>query len=122
MRLALDEHIAPSIAAALRAKGHDVIGVADGPELRGLADHILLDRLVLERRCLATFDVADFARLGAIRVAAADPHAGILLVSIRQFDPGGHQGRLIDAIDALMRRHPSDDAFADRLAWLQPAT
>ena len=122
MRLALDEHIAPSIAAALRAKGHEVIAVADRSELRGLPDHILLDRLVPERRCLATFDVADFARWGAIRMAAADPHAGILLVSIRQFDPGGHQGRLIEALDALMRRHPSDDAFADRLEWLQPAT
>ena len=113
--------MAPSIAAALRANGHDVIAVADRPELRGLADHLLLDRLAIARRCLTTFDVADFARWGAIRMAAADPHAGILLISVRQFDPGGRHGRLIDALDALMRRHPSDDAFADRLEWLQPA-
>ena len=122
MRLALDEHMAPSIAAALRANGHDVIAVADRPDLRGLADHLLLDRLALERRCLATFDVADFARWGAILMAAADPHTGILLISIRQFDPGGHQGRLIDALDAMMRRHPSDGAFADRVEWLQLPT
>lgn len=120
--MALDEHMAPSIAAVLRANGHDVIAVADRSELRGLPDHILIDRLALERRCLATFDVADFARWGAIRMAAADPHAGILLISIRQYDPGGHQGRLIEAIDTMMRRHPSGDAFADRLEWLQPAT
>ncbi len=113
--------MAPSIAVALRANGHDVIAVADRTELRGLADHLLLDRLALEHRCLATFDVADFARWGAIRMAAADPHAGILLISVRQFDRGGHHGRLIEALDTLMGRHPSDDAFADRVEWLQPA-
>lgn len=121
MRLALDEHIAPSIAGTLRSAGHDVVAVAQRPEWRGLADHVLLDRMAVERRCLATFDVADFARLGAIRIAAAEPHAGILLISIRQFDPGAHRGRLTKAIDALMRLYPSDDALADRLEWLQLA-
>jgi hypothetical protein len=37
-RLALDEMFSPAIAAELRDRGHDVIAVADRPDLRAKSD------------------------------------------------------------------------------------
>ena len=52
MRLCLDQHYAPRIAAALRERGHDVIAAEAEGELRGLPDEELLTFCVRERRAL----------------------------------------------------------------------
>ena len=38
MRLLLDEHLSPEIAASLRSRGHDVVAVSERGELRTAKD------------------------------------------------------------------------------------
>ena len=50
-------------------------------------------------------------------------HAGIILANPRRFPRSRNDmSRLVEALHDLLVAHPQDDAFADRIAWLGPAT
>jgi hypothetical protein len=48
-RLLLDEMFSPAVAAELRALGHDVIAVADRPDLRSKSDEEIFALLCLKQ-------------------------------------------------------------------------
>ncbi len=119
MRLLLDEHLDPRLAEKLRARGHDALAVAEDPALHGLSDPALLDHALVEGRAIVTYDAADFSGLAEERQVAGEPFAGIVFVSTRAFPPGrrGH-GRVVQALVALLKAHPSRSALAGRIVRL----
>jgi predicted nuclease of predicted toxin-antitoxin system len=120
VRLLLDEHVAPVIAAELRRRGHDVVAVAERPDLGGSAGGALWLAARREGRVLVTRDVQDFMRLVAADRAVGRAHPGLLLIHRGVFTRRGRDvGRLVKALDALLAAHPGDSALDSDVAWLQ---
>ncbi len=118
MRLLLDEHLSPRIAAQLRRTGHDVIAIAERPDLRGRSDEDAIDASAAERRAFVTFDVVDHLRIHGTAVRLRRPHPGLVLLTPstwRTSDQG--IGDLVRAVAALLEAYPSDDAMTDRVLW-----
>ncbi|MGH2946627.1 MAG: DUF5615 family PIN-like protein [Solirubrobacteraceae bacterium] len=122
MRLLLDEHYAPEIAEQLRRRGHDVIAVSERPDPRGLADEVHLATSPEQRRAIVTENVGDFRPLLANAVRAGNANYGLVCVSARRFPRAKNTiGRMVEALDALLRAHPGDDGMRDREVWLRDA-
>ena len=120
VRLFLDEHISPTVAIELRRMGHDVIAVAERHDLRGRPDLEIFADAAVGGRAVVTFDVADYLPLVHRSVQMRHSHGGlILLSSAGSWSKVEATGRLVAALARLMRAHPADDAFADRVEWLQ---
>ena len=85
MRLLLDEMISPKVAKQLRARGHDVVAVAERADLVQSADEQVLSQAAQEDRVLVTLDVADVAVLAGQWAAQGRLHAGIVYVSGTSF-------------------------------------
>lgn len=62
---------------------------------------------------LATFNIADFARLHGIWMAAGRGHSGILLISQQKWGPGELARRIIRTLVA-----GPDQDFRNRIAFL----
>jgi hypothetical protein len=121
VRLCLDEHYSSRIADELRARGHDVYGVSERPELRTVADPELWAHLQSERRTLLTENMGDFVALVQEASAAGDDHWGIVFSSPRSMPRGaGTIGLFVERLHDLMRRYAGEDDFRNRVEWLQP--
>ncbi len=121
MKLCLDEHYSPDIAAALRESGHDVVSVKERPELLSLSDEELLSAMAEERRALLTENVQDFAPLVRRRAAESTSHYGVIFTSPRSMPRSKETiGAYVKLLERLMRTHPDDDDFLDRVDWLTP--
>jgi hypothetical protein len=83
--LLLDEMFSDSIAQQLRAKAHDVISVVADSALVGLPDEQVLAYATEAGRALVTANIKDFAALDGRYRAAAQSHAGLILVSTKTF-------------------------------------
>lgn len=120
MRLVLDEHIDPVIAEQLRERGHDVMAVADVPELRGRPDELVFDQATADGRAVVTYDIGDFLKLHAARLASGEGSPGLVLVSPHTVPLGdrGH-GPLLRALVQLLEAGPSPDALRDRVIWIR---
>lgn len=118
MKLALDNHYSPAIAAQLRERGYDVIAVIErGWETED--DEHLLEQCAREQRALMSNNVADFAVLARRWATEGRPHAGLVFTSDASMPRGRSTiGRFVKAIDELLRSNPADDAFIGRLHWL----
>jgi predicted nuclease of predicted toxin-antitoxin system len=81
--LLLDEMLSGTIAEHLRAKGHDVLAVADDPALISLPDDQIFARATAAGRALVTANIKDFMPLDAQYRAAGRTHAGLILVSTK---------------------------------------
>jgi predicted nuclease of predicted toxin-antitoxin system len=119
LRLLLDEMYAPAVAQELRGIGHDAVSLhdADSPLPAGASDEEVLSAARAAGRALVTENVRDFRPLEADLVARSAHHAGLIYTSNRQF-PRGHSatvGRLVRALDALLREHPD---LRDRAIFL----
>ena len=123
MRLLLDEHFRPEIAGQLRGGfGHDVVAVLERPALVGKGDATLLEAARAERRAVVTENVKDFSRLQRYALVEEETHFGIIFASPRRFArPKGATGRLVLALDELLRKHPDDGELVNRALWLEPA-
>ena len=119
MRILLDEHISPVVATQLRLRGHDVVAIVERPELRGSDDAVVLAVADREGRALVSADVGLIA-LATRASAWGDGHSGLVMISRTFRRWPGSIGPLVQALDDLLRRSPADDAFADRVIWLQP--
>lgn len=119
MRLLLDEQHDPEVARQLRARGHDVNALAALAGIRGLSDVEVVDLAVSERRAIVTEDVRDFVVEHRRRLAARIHHFGIVLTSARRYPRNDASlGKLVAALDGLLRAHTADAALRDRLVWL----
>lgn len=119
MRPCIDEHYSPEIAEALRAPGHDVVGVAERVDHRGLDDGALLGMMQTEKRVLLTEDVSDFVPIVQEVAASGERHWGIAFSSPASFPRGsGRIGLFVDALDRLLRERSAEDAPRDRIWWL----
>jgi hypothetical protein len=121
VRLCLDEHYSPQIAADLRDLGHDVTSVKERQELAGLPDAELLALMRAERRALLTENVADFAPLIRQLGAAGEDHFGII------YSPSASMPRsratigvFVASLRALLEGHPGDQDFVNQTEWLTP--
>lgn len=121
MRLLLDEHLSPEIARRLRDGGHDVIAVAERPELRGRADRVHFACQREERRGIVTRDLADFRPLLREVMRSGGTTYGLVCVPHRFSLNRQHVGRIVRALELLLASHPDDDSLVRRggEAWLE---
>lgn len=123
MRLLLDEHYPTAIAIRLRGLGHDAVAVQERPDLIGLADRALLERMRDEGRAIVTEDRGDFGRLLKRGGEDLADHAGLVLVVPGRFPRGLDGGeRLALALDGLLRRDPAEARVPGCVLWLASAT
>ncbi len=107
----------PIIATRLRERGHDVVAVADDPQLRAMTDPELLAWAVEQGRRILTENVRDFRPL----VVDEPATHGVLFTSSRTFPRTKRGiGQLIAAIDDWITAAAKADQPIE--AWLQPAS
>jgi predicted nuclease of predicted toxin-antitoxin system len=121
MRLLLDEHLSPRIAAELRRTGHDVIAMAERPDLRGRSDDDVIDVATAEGRAFVTFDIVDHLRIQGTAVRLRRPHPGLVLLTPTSWRPSDQGiGGLVRALSNLIDADPADTALVDRVVWIEP--
>lgn len=118
MKLALDHHYSPAIAAQLRERGHDVTAALErGWEAE--EDEPLLELCDREQRALLTNNVADFTTVMRRWAAEGRRHSGLIFTSDASMPRGRDTiGRFVRALAELLRSNPGDDRFKDRVHWL----
>lgn len=121
MRLLLDELYPPSIAVALRDRGHDAIAVTEvGRELVGRPDEAILAAAADDRRALVTENSADLIRIHRRFLADRRPHYGLVLTSNRSLPRhrvDAFIGDAIRALERLLAERPGDDDSSP-LLWV----
>jgi len=106
-RLLLDEMFSPAIAAELCDRGHDVIAVADRPDLRAKSDEEIFAWASAERRWLLTENVKDFRPILLRALTGGQPGCGLLFTSSRAFPRSRkNPGPLINALHAWLTAEP----------------
>lgn len=119
MKLLLDEMLSPVIADELRKRGHDVEAVSGHPEREGLSDPEVLVLARREGRALVTNNVMDFRPLHVEAVAPGGTgHCGLVLMAGDYRRTRADVGRIVTALEELLRAHPGDRGLADSEAWL----
>jgi hypothetical protein len=118
--LLLDEMHAPVVAQALRDLGHDVMSVAENPDLRALTDDELFAWAADRDRRIVTDNVKDYRRLLLRSEESGRLTAGLLLTSSRTFPRSRRNpGPLIEALASWLC-HP-DVAQQPTEDWLRPS-
>ena len=116
-RLLLDEMFSPAIAADLRQLGHDIIAVADRPDLRSKSDEEIFAWASAEKRWLLTENVKDFRPIMLRALSAGTPGCGLLFTSSRAFPRSRkNPGSLIRALDAWLTTGPPAPPVTE--SWL----
>ena len=107
VQLALDEMFSPTIAEALRARGRNVVAVAERVDLRAMTDDELYAWAVAQRCWLLTENVKDFRPIMLQALQAGGGTTGLLFTSSRTFPRSRRNpGPLIEAIDAWLTKGP----------------
>lgn len=99
-RLLLDEHYAPTIAVALRERGHDVVAAAADSGLRGASDPEVFEWAAAAGRRIVTENIKDFRPLLMQALSSDSPVAAVLFVPPRRF-PRGRGDRTAVIVAAL---------------------
>lgn len=121
VRLLLDEMHAPVVAQVLRKRGHDVVSVAESPDLRAMTDDDLYRWAAENERRIVTENIKDFRRILAGTEESGQRRTGLLFTSSRTFPCSRRNlGPLIDALDAWLCGHGS--ATRPDEDWLRPVT
>jgi predicted nuclease of predicted toxin-antitoxin system len=111
LRLLLDANLSPrSIAAKLRAAGHDVLALAEDAAFEGLPDPQVLELASSEQRVLVTRNSRDFAPLARQWVQDRRSHAGIILIwtlDHSQF------AEILAGVEHQLRQRPSQEQWRD---------
>ncbi len=103
LRLLLDEMFSPAITAELRELGHDVIAIADRPDLCSKSDEEVFAWASAERRWLLTENVKDFRPIMLRSLLTGPPGCGLLFTSSRAFPRSRkNPGSLIRALHAWL--------------------
>ncbi|MGI9186801.1 MAG: DUF5615 family PIN-like protein [Gaiellales bacterium] len=119
MRLALDEHLSPAIAASLAEREIDVLAVVELEEFAGSSDIVLLARMARLDRALVTANYEDFARLDRLLSRRGELHAGLIYLAPTRFDlRRGRHAPLVDSLTQFVADHP--DGIHGLAYWLEP--
>ncbi len=119
LKLLLDEMFSPTIAAALRARGHDVVAIKEHPERHAASDPDVVSLARRERRAIVTNNVRDFRPLHAELVAAGQAdHAGMMFVPANMHRTKAATGQLVTALEAKLAEYPGDDDLANGETWI----
>ena len=88
-------------------------------ELRHQDDAALLTWAVGQRRSVVTEDAADYLALHRLRLSRGEHHHGLVFTNVRRF-PRSQRGigKLVRALDALLRSLPAEDALRADVRWL----
>jgi predicted nuclease of predicted toxin-antitoxin system len=117
VRLLLDEMFPPAVAAELRALGHDVVAVADRPDLRSKSDAEIFAWASGEKRWLLTENVKDFRPIMLQALQAGAPGCGLLFTSSRAFPRSRkNPGPLIRALHSWLNAGPPAPPVTE--SWL----
>lgn len=118
MKLLLDEHYSPQIAAGLRALGRDAQHLEERG-LKGISDDALMQLAASDRRALMTNNVRDFTPLAQTWAAAGLTHYGLIFTSDSKWPRGKNTiDRFVAALDAFMDARPAEDAMLNSIWWL----
>jgi predicted nuclease of predicted toxin-antitoxin system len=117
LKLLLDEMWPPSVAVQLRRRGHDIVAVAERPDLRTAQDAVVFGAAQAEERAIVAENVRDFRILAAYELARGSTHHGLILTSNRSFPRhvASSAGRLVTALDRLLSEEPDGTS---REFWL----
>jgi predicted nuclease of predicted toxin-antitoxin system len=120
-RLLLDEMFSPAIAAERRELGHDVIAIAERPDLRSKSDEEIFAWASAERRWLLTENVKDFRPIMLRSLQAGPPGCGLVFTSSRAFPRSRkNPGPLIRALHARLNAGPPSPPVTE--SWLLGAS
>ena len=114
MKLLLDEHLSPEIARQLRKLSHDVVAVGERSDLRGRSDRVHFASLPEEQRAIVTRDLADFRPLLAETLRRGSDTFGLVCLPARFPLNRDGIGRLVAALDAVLKANPEVDAAVSR--------
>ena len=122
MKLALDHHYSPAIAAQLRADGHDVVAAIEmGWETEG--DESLLNLCHSEQRVLLTNNVADFVTIIRRWALEGRSHSGLMFTSDTSLPRGRSTiGTYVARLEELLDSNVRGNAFLDCVHWLTRPT
>lgn len=106
MRLLLDEMWPPSVAEALRERGHEVTAVAERADLRGRPDEETFEQALAGAWTIVTENVMDYRPLAAAALRAGRPAPALVFTSNRAYPRANRRtaGRLVTALDTLLSR------------------
>jgi hypothetical protein len=114
LRLLLDEHFSPEIARRLRELGHDVVAVKERTELIARSDRAHFASMQDQRRAIVTQDLGDFRPLLEQAMNAGETTYGLICVPHNVRLRRKAVGRLVAALDTLLKENPNEDAAVRR--------
>jgi len=104
LKLLLDEHISPAVAAGLRRPSSSlavsVLAAWEGGSFLGLDDAAILREAAAQGWTLATYDLRTIPPLLKSWAEAGEAHGGVIFVDGKTVAPSGIGG-LVRALDAL---------------------
>jgi hypothetical protein len=121
LKLLLDEHISPGVAASLRRRDRNVVvfGMAEWEDgnFLGQEDAACLQQATIQKLTLVTYDRRTIPPLLKDWAEAGRQHAGVIFVdekTISQADNGG----LVQSLGVLLKEARDWD-WTDRVCFLQ---
>lgn len=117
IKLLLDVHISPEVAAALKRRfpGLDVRSIHE-TDWAALTDEVLLELLDQEGRVLVTRDVNIVPLHCKERIAAGKTFAGVIYADSKKLRQTDQRG-LIRRLAEVLEKHGNED-FTCRSGWL----
>jgi predicted nuclease of predicted toxin-antitoxin system len=111
VRLLLDANLSPRrVGKALRARGHNVLALAEERALEGLDDPDVLRLAAEDDRILVTRNSRDFAPLVREWAEAGRSHAGVILIWTLRHD---QFAAIVTGIERQLDRYPEPKAWAN---------
>jgi hypothetical protein len=118
VKLLLDEMLSPDIAELLCGRGHDVLAIAASVHAE-LSDPEVLDLARSQQRAVVTNNVRDFRPLHITAVQAGGAgHYGMVFMAGNFHRSKADIGRIADALENKLKRHPGLDDVANAQDWL----
>lgn len=119
MKLLLDKMLSPAIARELRARGHDAEAVAGHPDREALSDPEILALARAEHRALVTSNLRDFRPLHTEAIILGGlGHYGMIFVPGTYRRTKADNGKIVNALEAVLAAHPGEADLANGEAWL----
>ena len=106
LKLLLDEHISPKVAAGLCRRDPEIV-VRSMPEWEdgaflGQEDSVCLQEAVIQKLTLVTYDRRTIPTLLKSWAEAGRHHAGVIFVDEKTISPA-NLGKLVECLDKLVR-------------------